>query len=381
MRALMLAFAYRQQYHVLRSATAAGYTVEVLGKDCARGLAWASSCAAFHPLKFDASSEPLTFAVAEISDWIKRVSADIILPSDIVSTRLLAAIADRLPAPSCALPDPACFDRLNDKLLFYNFCNEHDVPVPQTWLFDDAAQLREALAMGRVPLPIIVKPHNSMGGRGILPIIIESDISYLEKILYTPVLAQTYLIGEGIDISVLAHHGRIVAYAIQRNLPEKISFVQHDKLLEQAAAIVSASNFHGIAHFDAIDDKSTGEVRMLECNPRFWLSLVWATLSGLNFVELSLESGRLNPENPRTIANTEVPKGGKLLVRKWLTKLHLNDIEWRVLKYKLSDPLGAICSGLARYDDGQLEYSCSGSIEQQVTSVESISRSRPIALR
>jgi biotin carboxylase len=370
-RALLLAFACRQQYHVLRAAAAAGYSVHVLGKDCARGLKYSRYCAGYQDFNFDAVFQSPGAALAEITRHAERVKADVILPSDIVSTRLLSALAGHLPTPTCALPDPACFDMLNDKWRFYQFCREHGVRVPQTWLFEDAERLRAAVREGSVSFPFIIKPHNAMGGQGIHRIQNSADLHLLESAKYKSLLVQKLIVGDEIDISLLAHKGRIGVYAIQRNLPERYVFVRHEQLLAQAARAAEAGKFHGLAHFDAIEEKATGDIYLIECNPRAWYSIFAATVSGLNFIKLSLETEKLELDNPPCIADTYVPtsRSTLALVKKIIKKRGIDQAELRLLAYDLADPQGKRYSMQPSFDDMLLPPSSPGSVSGQIAAL------------
>jgi len=363
MRAIMLAFSCQQPYHALRAAATGGYTVHVVGRDGARGLKYSRSCATYHHFDFDPVTQSLNVALAEISRVVKELSADIILPSDIISARLLVALKGRLPVPASVLPDPACFDMLNDKWQFYRFCKDHGVRVPQSWLFEDTDALKAAIAEGSVPFPFIIKPLDSSGGFGVHRIMGKSDLKIIDDIRYKLVLAQKLIVGEDIDISVLANKGRIGAYAVQRNLPGKYLFIRNDKLLVQASRVVEASGFHGLAHFDAILEKETGDVYLIECNPRAWLSLFASTVAGLNFVKMSLNAEA--PDPVLCLVDKEVDNSGstiKLFV-KLITNLSTNKPDWNLLKYNLADPVGKKCSRLKRFDNmssaGYLEYQAS----------------------
>ncbi len=375
MRAIMLAFACRQQYHVLRAAAAAGYSVHVAGKDCARGLKYSRYCSSYHQFDFDPLTQSLDDALGEINRLVKNLSADLILPSDIISTRLLAALAGRLPVPTCALPDTECFDTLNDKWRFYRFCTEHGVRVPQTWLFEDTGQLKEAVLAGTVPFPFIVKPHDFMGGLNILRIADQSGLKLLDGLKYKPLLVQKLIIGDEVDISTLSNGGRIGAYAIQRNLPDKYIFVRNDQLLAEASRIVEASKFNGLAHFDAIMERASGNVYMIECNPRAWYSIFASTIAGLNFIKMSLDPGSLDLVNPQCIVDKEVPADKfsvKALVQ-LMTKFSFSKTYCGFLKYTLADFTGRVLAWRALPDDSRLMPGSAGSVENQVEALAAIS--------
>src|SRR5580704_7281142 len=154
MKCLMLAFAFVLPYHVLRTATAAGHTVHVLGNGPSRGLKWSRSCASYRESGAIRPGKEADLILDEVRDVVERHGIDIILSSDDVSTRLLARLQGDLPAPTSLLPDVATFDLLNDKWNFTRFCLDRGIRVPQGWLFDSVGELRAALECGEVALPI-----------------------------------------------------------------------------------------------------------------------------------------------------------------------------------------------------------------------------------
>ena len=372
MRAIMLAFACKQQYHAMRAIAASGYKVHVLGRDCAEGLKYSRFCSSYHTFGFDPLSQSLDDALVEIARWAKQLSADIILPSDIVSTRLLAALAGRLPLPTCALPDPAIFDRWNDKWQFYQFCRDNDVNVPQTWLFADMAQLKTTILKGDVSYPFIIKPHDAMGGTGIRRIMNEDDLKCIDLLNYKPLLVQRLIIGGEVDISILANKGQIAVYAVQRNLPDKYKFIRHDQLLEQVSRLVAAGDFHGLAHFDAIEESSTGNVYLIECNPRTWLSIFASAIAGLNFVKLSINPPSRGPDGPLCLVTGEVGNSMTGLLKKLLKTLKISKADYALLKYNRVDLVGKKYCWQSRFDDSRLPPESPGSIAHQMDALAAL---------
>src|SRR5262249_10583111 len=147
--------------------------------------------------------------LAEIGELIGRRRIDVVLPSDDVSTRMLAAFADRLPVRGVPLPDLATFDLLNDKWRFTRYCLANGIRAPEVWLLDNVAGLRAALADREIALPITVKPTNRSGGVGVRHIVEPSELALLDAIDYRPILAQRHIRGESVSITLLCDHGRV----------------------------------------------------------------------------------------------------------------------------------------------------------------------------
>ena len=52
--------------------------------------------------------------------------------------------------------------------------------------------------------------------------------------------------------------------------------------------VVSELSYTGVIHIDARLDHRSGEIFLVEANPRFWGSLAEATAGGLNFVRAGI---------------------------------------------------------------------------------------------
>src|SRR5581483_6201640 len=231
MKCLMVAFAFVLPYHVMRTAAAAGHEVHVLGNGPAAGLRWSRHCASFRESGVVRPAEDGDLVRAEIAAAVRSHGIELVLPSDDVSTRLLAGIGAELPAPTSLLPDPATFDLLNDKWRFTRFGTQLGVAVPQGWCFRDAAGLLDALKSGEVRLPLTAKPASRSGSVGVVHLLDEADLPSVASIDYRPVVVQRYVRGETIGISAVCRHGEILAHAAQRRDERRFELLSKPDLL------------------------------------------------------------------------------------------------------------------------------------------------------
>jgi hypothetical protein len=58
--------------------------------------------------------------------------------------------------------------------------------------------------------------------------------------------------------------------------------------MEMGERIIAATNFSGVANFDARLDARSGTMKMFECNPRFFNRMLAARFCGLDFVRAGL---------------------------------------------------------------------------------------------
>src|SRR5699024_4225225 len=102
-------------------------------------------------------------------------------------------------------------------------------------------------------------------------------------------------------------------------LPDILEFAHNEKALDLVRRIVKAANFSGVANIDLRIDEKSGEIKVIECNPRFWYTLQASLWRGLNFVAagLDLAQGRnimtVPPDNGRYYYHGHIAK--KILFR------------------------------------------------------------------
>lgn len=222
---------------------------------------------------------------AALERYCAENAIDVVIPGDLSAAIELASLTDsavpRFPVASASL-----LERLHDKWSFYELLSHYDLPAPRTRLLDpkSAAQAFE------LSYPVLVKPALGEGGFGIT--LCESP-EHLARLWSDAEhqegrwLAQEFIHGYDIDVSLLADHGRMVAHTIQLDeAPDAKRFVHHARVAEIAEELVRVSEFHGLAHLDMRIDTRTDTLYVVECNPRVWGSLMYSVWAGVNFIEL-----------------------------------------------------------------------------------------------
>lgn len=353
----MLAFAFTLPYHVLRTAAAAGIRVHVLGSGPSCGLRVSRYCASYRKSRLRWDGEPdHEVLLDEISDIARQRAIDVILPSDDVSTRLLAAVHDRLPVRSTPLPDLATFDLLNDKGNFTRYALDHGVRVPQCWLYDRADELRRDLLAGALCFPVTVKPTNRSGSAGVIHIRDRRELTQLDAVDYHPILVQRHIVGETIGISVVCHDGEVLVHATQRRDEKRFELFANPDLVANVARLAASVRLNGPANFDAVLEDSSGLAYIVECNPRFWYTIYLPMILGLNFVAVALRPGEGAPGKPATLANAEVSLAWRAtLTRPW----RASGADRAVAAYHLSDPLVYLLGRSNLIDDSDVSVAAS----------------------
>lgn len=230
--------------------------------------------------------------VAWLREYCVREAIDVIVPGDIGTAGFLADVAARIDGVAvypCSGAD--MLTRLHDKWLFASTLMQAGIATPKTALIEAPGDIERAAA--EIGFPMIVKPLSGESSHGVVRF--DALDRLREHVLsgrpYSapPLIAQQYLHGRDIDISVLAERGRItlaVTQQLERN--GSLRFFPDAPTLHLAQAIVAEYGYHGIAHFDMRVEERSGKVSVLECNPRFWYSMPASMWQGVNFVDAGI---------------------------------------------------------------------------------------------
>ena len=106
---------------------------------------------------------------------------------------------------------------------------------------------------------------------------------------YAPLIAQQYIDGIDMDINLCSVAGQLRAVSIHRPGKFFIDFMPHPKLEEIAEKICRMSHYNGLMNADVRLDTKTGDVFLIESNPRFWATLASTVDCGLNFASESIK--------------------------------------------------------------------------------------------
>lgn len=290
MRALVLGSNATLVLNTVSALGAAGIEADVISDWAAPRVRFSRYCRRYVRVPFESlhiAGESLTM----LTDYCRDNAIDVVIPADLASTFELAKLSDDA-LPRFPVASPEALETLHDKWHFQQLLRRHELPTPCTQLLrrgSDGSELE-------LPFPVIVKPAASEGGFGIQRC---NDSEELARLRARPEhqqgdwIAQEVIPGHDVDLSLLADHGRVVAYTIQQDEDaDKKRFLHDPQMLEIACAIVNATQFHGLAHFDMRVDERNGKLYVIECNPRIWGSLMYSVWAGVNFVALGCRVAR-----------------------------------------------------------------------------------------
>ena len=224
--------------------------------------------------------------------------AEVLLPVDVAGMRFAIAQRPALETTLRVLPLPtaAYYEIAADKGLLAAFMQYHGIPAPDT-IADIQTNL--AAKLGRFRFPVLLKPIDGAGGRGIVKY--ASAEALLAAVAALPAgsryIVQHCIEGYDIDCNVLYHNGRLVAHSIQKGLvptggeyapTEAIEFVRNDAVLAVVDRLMRALHWNGVAHLDLRYDYRDHQIKVIEINTRFWLTVVGSALTArVNFPALA----------------------------------------------------------------------------------------------
>jgi len=163
----------------------------------------------------------------EILKIVRKKKIDIVLAIDQPTIRYLADHGEPLLEYTTIAPIPKAesFDVAVDKWRLSEMLRIHNIPVPETILYDHGDEFQTALA--RLSFPILIKPLRGDGGIGIKFFDNPSSlVNYCkEHIGPKEFIVQSYIKGYDIDCSVLCRNGIILASTIQRESSMILSFL------------------------------------------------------------------------------------------------------------------------------------------------------------
>jgi len=272
-------------YRTVRCAARCFDRIYVLGSKEARPLSRSLSCQSFHLLPFEEGFGDRS--VSLINRLCDDLVVDRVIPSDAATTRFLAEKAAMLERKCYPVPDAATFDLLNDKSSFITLCQDLDIPTPPTEVFSDKQLLLDRLQAGGLQLPLMAKPLNLEGGRGVTVLSVGKALRTARRLTYQPIMTQQYIGGLDLCAFYLCRNGNIELEVLYHNGGHFIAFIKHPEIGRQCRKIIEAVNYDGVIGFD-IRQSASNNLFFLECNPLFWYNMELVMLAGYNFVEMGL---------------------------------------------------------------------------------------------
>lgn len=236
--------------------------------------------------------------LAAITNTLVKIKADVILPVDIPTIRLISANQKEIEKMTRIVPLPVIegIDIADDKWLTFNWMNKNKIATPSTVLCQPGNDFEERLL--HITFPALIKPRKGSGGEGIEIFQDKASLeSFCEKnIKSNELIAQPFIKGFDIDCSILCKDGDILAFTIQKRFvyTDKpvsgelaVDFLYHESTYQRVKELAKKFCWSGIAHIDLRYDENDQQIKVIEINPRFWASVSYSVFAGVNFPYLA----------------------------------------------------------------------------------------------
>lgn len=229
--------------------------------------------------------------------YIKAHKVDAIIPLADDGAEFLSKNKERIEAMGivCAVPSFDVFNIANDKQKLMELCERNNLAHPKTRELNPNDLKPAADYVG---FPAMIKPNLSQGAKGIVRVGNMSELEAKFSSIYKQFGActlQQYVDQPDYYYNVMMYRdkqGQIVGQTIikiRRFFPLKggtscySETVEHHFLLKECEKVLNKLGWVGFADFDVLEDKHSGELKIIEINPRVPSSFQAAFAAGMDF--------------------------------------------------------------------------------------------------
>ena len=243
-------------------------------------------------------------------NYLKKNHIDLIIPLADDGADFLSKNKDYIEGTfgvKCAVPSYDIFNVANNKQKLMELCEQYGLCHPRTRALpsytSDIAMVLEDLknVADYVGFPAMIKPNISQGAKGIMRV---NSVNELEKNYpqvhkqFGDCTLQQFVEQPDYYYNVMLYrdrHGLMNNYTIikiRRFFPIKggsscyCETVKHDFLLNQCKGVLDKLHWVGFADFDVLEDKYSGELKIIEINPRVPSSFQAAFAAGVDFGQI-----------------------------------------------------------------------------------------------
>lgn len=197
------------------------------------------------------------------------------------------------PAIKLAAPSTKSVQLVTPKHCLAELARAHDLNIPETWRPESADALRKLAP--KLSFPVIVKPVDGAGGRGVSCVsTIEDAVADTEALGFeNPPLVQECIAGEDYCVAVLAKAGALNAIMAYKNIstfPREAGAgavretVDAEPFRAEAEKLAAATKWDGVAQLDFRWSGDEADApKLIEVNARFWAGIFHSVASGVDF--------------------------------------------------------------------------------------------------
>ena len=295
---ILLLYGYgTQALPVVKTLHKAGYTVDAVD-DSKYG--YGSNSRHLNKCYYFPDVEDVDKYFVWLKNLLEKEHYDAVIPLRDENTKLLSKYRDELlKYTRFVVPDDETFERGFDKHQLMQVCQQKGYPHPQTVIVEDGKLDETALAGLRYP--VLIKPNHTAGGRGMTLVQDKDELmakfpSIYEQ--YGDCHLQTYIPQGGAQVEVqlyvnekreLVNSSVIYKY---RWYPENggssccAKSVKNEKIIDTLYHLLLDIGWVGFADFDTIEDPRTGDLLIMELNPRLPACVKAVFEAGIDWAEI-----------------------------------------------------------------------------------------------
>ena len=238
-----------------------------------------------------------------IESILRKFKIDVVLPVTLRGVQLISQKRDVISKVSAIppLPEYELIELVRNKWSLYQFATQHGLPaVTSVFIGKGGEPISESADLDLIEYPALLKPTVQRGGFGIVKVDSPSHLEQAWKdkriIKGSDYILQNYISGYDISFAVFSESGKVIAYTLWKELlpckesfrvPRLVEYTEDEQAVDVGRQLVSAIGWNGVADIDLIFDKRDKTMKILEINPRFWLSLLGSLTAGVNFPLMS----------------------------------------------------------------------------------------------
>lgn len=237
---------------------------------------------------------------AFVKSILEQEHYDALVPLNDESAELMSLYREQLlEYVKFVVPDYKVFVSGYDKQQLMQLCASKGYPHPHTESIKDGDL--SLVDLSKLKFPLLIKPNNTCGGRGMTYV---KDVETLCSIFpniykqYGDCHLQNLVPPGGAQVKVLIYideKGNLLYSSVlqkDRWYPENggssccNKSIKNDKIVGVCHNILKDLGWVGFADFDTIEDPRTGELLVLEINPRMPACVRTAFMAGINWAEI-----------------------------------------------------------------------------------------------
>lgn len=275
----------------------AGYIVNAVAKD---KYGYGSNSRYLNKCHYFKDVEDVDKYYHYLVELLKKEKYDAVIPMRDENTKLLSKYRDELlQYTRFVVPDDETFERGFDKHKLMEVCQQHGYPHPQTMIVNGGSLA--GLNLDEMIFPLLIKPNHTAGGRGMT--LVQDKEELLSKFpavyeQYGDCHLQSYIPSGGAQVEIqlyvneqqeLVNSSVIYKY---RWYPENggssccAKSVKNEKIVDILYHLLLDIGWVGFADFDTIEDPRTGELLIMELNPRMPACVKAIFEAGVNWAEI-----------------------------------------------------------------------------------------------